>query len=136
MTDAKEAERQTLQDRLDAAKTQRERHMNAASSHNGTRKPFRFLLNRSAATAPNVYLMLYPRPSLSKLLKAKPSLNQAVWQALNQIPVAALVGEGRVYGGGLYKIEPKELGNAPAEGVVAVLGAGGDGRGRQRLLFQ
>jgi adenine-specific DNA-methyltransferase len=80
--------------------------------------------------------MLYPRPSVSKLLKAKPALNQAVWQALNQIPVAALVGEGRVYGGGLYKIEPKELGNAPAGGVVAALGAGGHGRGRQELLFE
>jgi hypothetical protein len=54
---------------------------------------------------------------------------------LNQIPVDALVAEGRVYGGGLYKIEPKELGNAPAEGVVAALAAGGDGRGRQGVLF-
>jgi adenine-specific DNA-methyltransferase len=80
--------------------------------------------------------MLYPRPSLSKLLKARPALNQAVWQALNQIPIAALVGEGRVYGGGLYKIEPKELGNAPAEGLVAALGAGRGGRVRQMLLFQ
>jgi len=103
-------------------------------SQNG--RPFRFLLNRSAATAPNVYLMLYPRPSLSKLLKTKPALNQALWQALNQIPVDALVGEGRVYGGGLYKIEPKELGNAPAEGLVAALGTGCDGRRRQKLLFQ
>ncbi len=90
---------------------------------------------RSAATAPNVYLMLYPRPSLSKLLKTRPALNQAVWQALNQIPVAALVGAGRVYSGGLYKIEPKELGNAPADGLVAALGAVGDRKRRQRLPF-
>jgi adenine-specific DNA-methyltransferase len=105
-------------------------------SQNGTRKPFRFLLNRSAATAPNVYLMLYPVPSLSKLLKAKPGLHQAVWESLNQIPVDALVGAGRMYGDGLYKTEPKELGNAPAEGVIAAVGAGSVGRGRQKLLFQ
>ncbi len=73
---------------------------------------------------------------VSKLLEAKPALNQAVWRALNQIPVDALVGEGRVYGGGLYKIETKELGNAPAEGLVAALGTGCDGRRRQKLLFQ
>ncbi len=74
--------------------------------------------------------------NLSKLLKAKPALNQAVWHALNQIPVEALVGEGRVYGGRLYKIEPKELGNAPAEGLVAAIGAVSDTKRRQRLLFQ
>jgi hypothetical protein len=104
-------------------------------SENGQRKPFRFILNHSQATAPNVYLMLYPKPSLSKLLKARPALHEAVWQALHQIPVEALIGEGRVYGGGLYKLEPKELGNAPADGVITVLTGLTVGRERQKLLF-
>jgi adenine-specific DNA-methyltransferase len=90
---------------------------------------------RSAATAPTIYLIPYPKPNLSKFLKTKPALNQAVWHALNQIPVVALVGEGRVYGDGLYKIEPKELGNAPAEGLVAALGTVEDRNCRQRLLI-
>lgn len=92
-------------------------------------------MNRSQATAPNVYLMLYPKPSLAKLLRAKPALHEAVWQALNQIPVEALIGEGRVYGGGLYKLEPKELGNAPANALVTALTGMRFGRERQKLLF-
>jgi hypothetical protein len=83
--------------------------------------PFRFILNHSKAIAANVYLMLYPKPLLEKVLKARPELIRAVWQALNQIPVEALIGEGRVYGGGLYKMEPKELGNIPVEAILSVI---------------
>ncbi len=104
-------------------------------TENRKSRPFRFILNRSNATAPNVYLMLYPRPSLKKLLTMKPELHKTVWQALNQIPAEALIGQGRVYGGGLYKLEPKELGNAPAETVVAALAGFVAGRTRQKLLF-
>ncbi|MBU7584875.1 MAG: Eco57I restriction-modification methylase domain-containing protein [Nostoc sp. TH1S01] len=77
-------------------------------------RPFRFILNHSQATATNVYLMLYPKPILSKALTQNSELPQLVWQALNQISDEMLMGEGRVYGGGLYKLEPKELGNAIA----------------------
>ncbi len=84
-------------------------------------KPFRFILNHSQATAPNVYLMLYPKPPLLRVLKADPSKQRAVWRALGQITPQVLLREGRVYGGGLYKMEPRELGNAPADAILATL---------------
>jgi hypothetical protein len=87
----------------------------------GSRRPFRFILNHSKATAPNVYLMLYPKPFLQMVMKERPALLRTVWQALNHISMSTLTGEGRVYGGGLHKLEPKELGNVPAENILAVL---------------
>ncbi|MHC5731479.1 MAG: SAM-dependent DNA methyltransferase, partial [Nostoc sp.] len=73
-------------------------------------RPFRFILNNSQATATNVYLMLYPKPVLTQALSQNPEKIKQVWQALNEISDEMLMGEGRVYGGGLYKLEPKELG--------------------------
>ncbi len=84
-------------------------------------KPFRFILNHSRATATNVYLMLYPKPVLAKVLLDKPELLKEVWQALNEISDEALMGEGRVYGGGLHKLEPRELGNTLAERILEIL---------------
>ena len=77
-------------------------------------RPFRFILNHSRATAHNVYLLLYPKPQLATLLRQHPVLLTEVWKVLNTITPAVLVGEGRVYGGGLHKMEPKELGNVSA----------------------
>ena len=79
--------------------------------------------------------MLYPKPSLASILKSKPEFHEAVWRALNQIPAESLLGEGRVYGGGLYKLEPKELENASAETLVAALAGSGRERVRQKMLF-
>ena len=84
-------------------------------------KPFRFILNRSQATAANVYLLLYPKPALAKALAQNPDLSLRVWEFLDGIDAATLLGEGRVYGGGLYKMEPKELANVPAEAIAAML---------------
>jgi hypothetical protein len=44
----------------------------------------------------------------------RPELLKEVWQAVNQSSDEALMGEGRVYGGGSYKLELKELGNVIA----------------------
>ena len=81
-------------------------------------RPFRFILNHSKATAANVYLMLYPREPFERALLDSPKLKRRVWKYLNQICPQAMLGEGRVYGGGLHKLEPKELGNVPAEALV------------------
>jgi len=83
--------------------------------------PFRFILNTSKATAANVYLFLYPKPWLSKLINERPALVKEIWKALNSISSESLVAEGRVYGGGLHKMEPKELGNASADGILESL---------------
>ena len=76
-------------------------------------KPFRFIRNRSQATVANSYLALYPKPALLELLNQEPKLIDSIWQQLNNIPPEILLGEGRVYGGGLHKLEPKELSKVP-----------------------
>ena len=73
------------------------------------------------ATATNVYLMLYPKPALAKVLLNKPELLKKVWQALDRMDDEALMGEGRVYGGGLHKLEPRELGTALAVNILEFL---------------
>jgi hypothetical protein len=86
-------------------------------SRNG-KHPFRFIWNRSQATAHNVYLMLYPAGPLLAGLKRHPDLHAHVFEALQRITPAQLASEGRVYGGGLYKLEPKELAQIPAHLVL------------------
>lgn len=88
---------------------------------NTKRKPYRFVFNKSQATAANVYLMLYPKPSLQKLLNQDPNLLEEIWTVLNRIPLDNLLKEGRVYGGGLYKIEPKELRRVPSEELLQLI---------------
>ena len=83
--------------------------------------PFRFILNHSNATAANVYLMLYPRAPLTPILRDAPGVARAVWEALSSLTAETLIGEGRVYGGGLHKLEPRELANVPADPVLRVL---------------
>lgn len=87
--------------------------------------PFRFILNHSTATAANVYLLLYPKQALAVALGEDPERRRAVWKALSLITAQTLVREGRIYGGGLHKLEPKELANVPADEVLKTLEDGG-----------
>lgn len=90
------------------------------SDHGG--KPFRFLLNHSRAAATNVFLMLYPQPLLTAQLAANPGAIRTLWEALNAIKPEVILGNGRVYGGGLHKLEPKELANVNADELAALIG--------------
>ena len=90
------------------------------SDHAG--RPFRFLLNNTKATATNVYLMMYPQPLLARELARDPAALRTLWAALNAIGRETLLGNGRVYGGGMHKLEPKELANVPADELAAVVG--------------
>ena len=84
-------------------------------------RPFRFILNHSEATAANVYLMLYPKEVLSTAIAETPQLKRQVWEFLNSIGSKEMLSEGRVYGGGLHKLEPKELGRVPAAALAELL---------------
>ena len=77
--------------------------------------------------------MLYPKGALKKALDARPELYPTVLSTLQGIDAARLIGEGRVYGGGLHKMEPKELGRLPAEQLLKM--AGGISFPRQGTLF-
>lgn len=79
--------------------------------------PFRFVLNHSRALASNVYLLLYPLPALQQALDDSPSLARVIWNGLQQIGKAAMTREGRIYGGGLHKLEPRELGQVAADAL-------------------
>lgn len=71
--------------------------------------PFRFILNHTSAIATNSYLMLYPKAILQEAIAQTPDILHEIWNALSNITANDLESEGRVYGGGLKKIEPKEL---------------------------
>jgi adenine-specific DNA-methyltransferase len=84
-------------------------------------RPFRFILNHSSATVANVYLALYPKPQLAKAISQNPALLRAVWEVMNLIAPEQLLGEGRVYGGGLHKLEPNELANVDASKIAELI---------------
>ena len=101
-------------------------------------RPFRFILNRSRAVATNMYLMLYPSKALADYLDQDPAHWEAVHTALLSLTAEDLRRSGRVYGGGLHKIEPKEMASLPASGLVALapdLLVPTNGAGQQSLVL-
>jgi adenine-specific DNA-methyltransferase len=83
------------------------------SDKNG-KKSFRFILNHSKAIVANSYLILYPKPEVAAVIAKDPKMMQIFFEALNSITEKVMIDEGRVYGGGMHKLEPRELANVPA----------------------
>lgn len=71
--------------------------------------PFRFILNHTKAIATNSYLMLYPKAFRGEAIIQSPDVLHKIWEILTNITASDLECEGRIYGGGLKKIEPREL---------------------------
>ncbi|MBI2193317.1 MAG: XamI family restriction endonuclease [Planctomycetes bacterium] len=71
--------------------------------------PIRFFVNFSSAIVTNVFLNLYPNPELDRCLHGNRDRMLELGQALNSVPSECVLQAGRAYGGGLHKIEPKEL---------------------------
>lgn len=70
-------------------------------------QPFRFVRNRSQAVVTTAYLCLYPKAEVSN------EQLDSICDALNAIEPDTLIASGREYGGGLRKLEPKELLSVP-----------------------
>jgi hypothetical protein len=90
-------------------------------SDSASDSPFRFLLNHSRAIVANTYLMLYPKPHVAERLNGRSDAIRGVWEELNNIRPESLMSEGRVYGGGLHKMEPKELAKVSAREISTLL---------------
>lgn len=84
--------------------------------------PFRFFWNQSRAIATNVYLLLYPVGPLKAAIAKNPTLLKGTLELLQSLEPRALVQEGRVYGGGLHKLEPAEFGHLDAKPFLDCLG--------------
>ncbi len=85
-----------------------------------SKKMFRFILNRTEAITTNVYLLLYPKENYWLCLTDTELLNE-VWQRLNEVTNEQFIINGREYGGGLHKLEPKELLNLAVPALSSLL---------------
>jgi hypothetical protein len=81
--------------------------------------PFRFIWNQSQAVATNLFLMLTPTGNLAAMLASHPERAALIHAWLGNLTSSELRSEGRVYGGGLNKIEPKELARIATTSLTA-----------------
>lgn len=104
-------------------------YMGRGRGPDATRSPFRVILNKSNAIATNGYLCVYPNETLKATIACTPGLGEKVRDALATTISRWYRTHGRVYGGGLHKLEPKELKSMPmADSLVGLIrGASGAG---------
>lgn len=98
-------------------------------------KPFRFVLNRSQAICTNMFLMLYPIGPLKKAIDDGLVTLDHVYDALQAITANELLDSGRVYGGGLRKMEPHELAGMNARTLATLVPTWQDHVQTQDMLF-
>jgi adenine-specific DNA-methyltransferase len=77
----------------------------------------KFILNKSSAVATNVYLLMYPKAHVAECLSQDISRENELFELLNATANEEMLTNGRIYGGGLHKLEPKELANVRLAGV-------------------
>lgn len=82
--------------------------------------PIRFILNLSDAIVTNSYLMLYPKERLQQAISNNPDIVYQIWKELKTISADEIEEKGRVYGGGLKKIEPRELAKVACDSLRSV----------------
>lgn len=87
--------------------------------------PFRFIRNRTRATVTNAYLGLFPTDAFTNAVTDLDAALDVAWHSLGELTAATLMHSGREYGGGLQKMEPKELASLPADRIVSSLRAAG-----------
>jgi adenine-specific DNA-methyltransferase len=88
------------------------------------KKSFRFILNHSKAIVANSYLILYPKPELARAIAERPEMVTVFFETLNGIAEKVMVVERRIYGGGMHKLEPRELGNVPSSELLRSITTG------------
>lgn len=76
-------------------------------------KPFSLIRNYSKAITTNNYLLIYPKGPLKELFLNDAKSIDEVFEILNKLDSEYYLDYGRGYGGGLKKVEPKELSNIP-----------------------
>ncbi len=76
---------------------------------NNSNNSFRFILNNSNSIASNSYLMLYAKDPMLSIIKEDEGKRLELLKLLNEITQSKFLEQGRVYGGGMRKFEPKEL---------------------------
>jgi hypothetical protein len=86
--------------------------------------PIRLFVNFSSAIVTNVFLNLYPTAELDSALGGDRERMIEFVNLLNSIPGDSVRRAGRAYGGGLHKIEPKELLEVPLPALPSWLKVG------------
>ena len=66
--------------------------------------------------------MIYPKKAFTTQKYSPEKLLDSVCEFLNELDRDTLLAHGRVYGGGLHKLEPRELKSLPMAGFEKLIG--------------